>query len=68
MLCAGVVLARPINPGQTMPVLVSGHGFSLDGVTWHFNIAEQPYNPWVTFANGTRQNYSTFERWANRFC
>jgi hypothetical protein len=51
-----------VNPSQTMPVLVSGHGFSPDGVNWHFNLAEQPYNPWVTFENGTRQDFSTYER------
>ena len=31
----------PVNPNQTMPILVSGHGFSRDGVDWHFNQAEQ---------------------------
>lgn len=50
----------PVNPQQTMPVLVAGHGYSLDGIDWHFNVAEQPYNPWVTFVNGTQQNYSTY--------
>jgi hypothetical protein len=52
----------PVNPSQTMPVLVSGHGFSLDGLDWRFNSAEQPYNPWITFENGTRQHFSTYER------
>ena len=52
----------PVNPSQTMPVLVSGHGFSLDGIKWRFNSAEQPYDPWITFQNGTRQNFSTYER------
>lgn len=52
----------PRNPNQTEPVLVSGHGFSTDGVEWHFNSAEQPYDATVTFANGTSQQFSTFER------
>lgn len=51
-----------VNPNQTMPVLVSGHGFSLDGRDWRFNIAEQPYNATINFANGTVQQFSTFER------
>ena len=52
----------PVNPAQTMPVLVSGHGFSDDGVNWKFNSAEQPYDAVVTFANGTKQMFSTWER------
>lgn len=52
----------PVTPEQTMPVLVSGHGFSLDGLEWRFNVAEQPYNASITFENGTRQHFSTFER------
>ena len=52
----------PANPNQTEPVLVSGHGFSRNGIDWHFNIAEQPYNATITFENGTRQFFSTFER------
>ena len=47
----------PANPNQTVPVLVSGHGFSLDGVHWRFNFAEQPYNATVSFANGTVQHF-----------
>ena len=52
----------PINPGQIEPVLVSGHGFSTDGINWHFNEAEQPYDAAVIFENGTIQNFSTYER------
>ena len=52
----------PVNPAQTMPILVSGHGFSKDGIDWHFNVAEQPYNATITFVNGTHQQFSTFER------
>ena len=52
----------PVNPNQTMPVLVSGHGFSTDGVKWQFNSAEQPYDAVVRFENGTAQHFSTFER------
>ena len=37
-------------------------GFSKDGIDWHFNVAEQPYNATITFVNGTRQQFSTFER------
>jgi hypothetical protein len=29
----------PVNPAQTMPVLVASHGFSEDGVEWSFNLA-----------------------------
>jgi hypothetical protein len=52
----------PVNPNQTMPVLVSGHGYSADGFDWRFNSAEQPYDATVTFANGTAQYFSTYER------
>ena len=52
----------PVNPAQTMPLLVSGHGFSRDGVAWGFNSAEQPYDAVVRFANGTAQSFSTYER------
>eukprot|EP00750_Incisomonas_marina_P020695 INCI4074.11.p1 GENE.INCI4074.11~~INCI4074.11.p1 ORF type:complete len:492 (-),score=45.36 INCI4074.11:1168-2643(-) len=52
----------PVNPNQTMPILVSGHGFSRDGVDWHFNQAEQPFDAVVTFENGTKQQFSTYER------
>ena len=52
----------PPNPNQTNPVLVSGHGFSEDGVRWHFNSAQQPYDPVIRFANGTLQHFSTYER------
>jgi hypothetical protein len=38
------------------------HGFSEDGEDWLFNVAEQPYNASITFANGTTQHFSTFER------
>lgn len=41
---------------------MSGHGFSEDGVTWHFNSAQQPYNGVITFENGTLQHFSTYER------
>eukprot|EP00656_Telonema_subtile_P009402 TRINITY_DN14412_c0_g1_i1.p1 TRINITY_DN14412_c0_g1~~TRINITY_DN14412_c0_g1_i1.p1 ORF type:complete len:400 (-),score=66.02 TRINITY_DN14412_c0_g1_i1:298-1497(-) len=52
----------PVNPNQTMPMLVSGHGFSTDGVDWKFNSAQQPYAAEVSFQNGTVQQFSTFER------
>eukprot|EP00937_MAST-01D_sp_MAST-1D-sp2_P000578 g578.t1 len=52
----------PVNPNQTEPVLVSGHGYSRDGIDWRFNVAEQPYDAVVRFANGTVQKFSTFER------
>ena len=52
----------PPNPNQTMPVLVSGHGFSADGVEWRFNSAQQPYDAKITFVNGTVQQFSTWER------
>lgn len=52
----------PVNPNQTMPILVSGHGFSTDGVVWHFNSERQPYDAVVTFENGTTQQFSTYER------
>jgi len=52
----------PVNPNQTVPLLVSGHGFSSDGVSWHFNNERQPYDALITFVNGTTQQFSTFER------
>ncbi len=52
----------PVNPNQTMPILVSGHAFSTDGVDWHVNTEQQPYDPIVTFQNGTQQQFSTWER------
>lgn len=52
----------PVNPNQTMPVLVSGHAYSRDGLDWRFNSAQQPFDPIVTFTNGTVQQFSTFER------
>ena len=52
----------PANPNQTEPLLVSGHGFSVDGLDWHFNVEQQPYDAVVKFANGTVQQFSTFER------
>eukprot|EP00662_Eupelagonemidae_sp_cell21_P024083 gene24082-7340_t len=51
----------PPNPNQTEPVLVSGHGYSTNGVDWRFN-DEAPYNAWINFHNGTRQYFSTWER------
>ena len=41
----------PPNPNQTEPVLVSGHGYSQDGVNWGFN-DEAPYEAKITFENG----------------
>ena len=52
----------PVNPNETLPILVSGHGFSTDGLNWGFNVAEQPYDAAVVFENGTLQNFSTYER------
>lgn len=52
----------PPNPNQTMPLLVSGHGYSEDGVRWYFNTEQQPYNAQITFSNGTIQRFSTYER------
>lgn len=52
----------PVNPNQTMPILVSGHAFSVDGMTWYYNSAQQPFDAAITFANGTTQYFSTFER------
>ena len=52
----------PKNPNQTEPVLVSGHGFSQDGIRWHFNVEQQPYDAKITFQNGTVQFLSTYER------
>jgi hypothetical protein len=51
----------PPNPNQTEPVLVSGHGYSTDGVNWGFN-DEAPYYAQITFENGTIQKFSTWER------
>ena len=48
----------PPNPAQTEPVLVSGHGFSTDGVAWHFN-SDPPYGNTIKFENGTVQNFAT---------
>eukprot|EP00041_Stephanoeca_diplocostata_P020991 m.480684 g.480684 ORF g.480684 m.480684 type:complete len:363 (+) comp21710_c1_seq1:255-1343(+) len=51
----------PPNPNQTEPVLVAGHGFSDDGINWDFS-NNPPYFPWVTYEDGRRVNYSTYER------
>jgi len=52
----------PVNPEQADPVLVSGHAFSVDGIHWNYSAGPQPFDPWVIFEDGTRQNFSTFER------
>ena len=52
----------PVNPNQTEPVLVSGHAFSVDGVHWNYSSGPQPFDPWVVFEDGSRQNFSTLER------
>jgi hypothetical protein len=59
----------PPNPNQTEPVLVSGHAYSTDLRTFHYSVEpgktlgeSQPFDPWVVFDDGSRQNYSTFER------
>jgi len=52
----------PQNPNQTMPVLVSGHGYSENGIDWGFNVEQQPYDAVIVFQNGTRQHLSTYER------
>ena len=59
----------PINPKQTMPILVSGHAFSTDLQTLHYSVtqgeslgAAQPFDPVVRFDDGSVQNFSTFER------
>ena len=52
----------PTNPSQSEPVLVSGHAFSTDLQEWHYSMGKQPFDPWVVFEDGTRQNYSTLER------
>lgn len=51
----------PANPNQTMPVLVAGHGYSTDGITWRFS-TNPPYNSWVDFDDGHRQMFATMER------
>ena len=52
-----------------MPILVSGHAFSTDLRTLHYSVSSteslgesQPFDPWVIYDDGTRQNFSTFER------
>ena len=52
----------PKNPNQTTPVLVSGHGYSVNGIDWDFNVAQQPYDAVIVFQNGTKQHLSTYER------
>ncbi len=59
----------PPNPNQTMPILVSGHAYSTDLRTLHYSVSPseslgeaQPFDPWVYYDDGTRQNFSTFER------
>ena len=52
----------PPNPNQTEPVLVSGHAYSEDLITWHYSSGPQPFDPWVIYEDGSRANYSTFER------
>ena len=51
----------PPNPAHTQPVLVSGHGFSTDGLHWHFN-DDPPYGNTRLFENGTVQHFATLER------
>eukprot|EP00940_MAST-03C_sp_MAST-3C-sp2_P002348 g2348.t1 len=52
----------PANPNETLPILVSGHAYSADGLSWHFNSAQQPFDAALRFENGTTQLFSTFER------
>jgi len=40
---------------------VSGHGFSTDGIRWHYAV-EEPYNNTVAQSDGTSRTYSTVER------
>lgn len=51
-----------MNPNQTMPIRVSGHAFSEDGLNWHYDADDQPYNNELLFENGTKQYFSTKER------
>ena len=51
----------PPNPAQTEPLLVSGHGYSTDGIDWHYSV-DAPYNAQIQFANGTVQHFATWER------
>ena len=41
---------------------VSGHGYSLDGKTWHV-AKEEPYNYTVPMASGRSVTMTTRERW-----
>ena len=39
----------PANPNQTMPILVSGHAYSQDLLTWHYSMGSQPFDPWLIY-------------------
>ena len=53
----------PPNPAAPQPIQVSAHAFSAPPfLEWHYNVDAQPYNAWITFQNGTTQNFSTWER------
>ena len=51
----------PQNPNATLPVLVAGHGYSEDGINWHFGEVP-PYNSWADYADGSRKMFATMER------
>ena len=53
----------PLDPAAPHPLQVSAHAFSAPPfLEWHYNIDAQPYDPRITFENGTVQNFSTWER------
>ena len=53
---------------STYPVAgnkISGHGFSKDGIKWHWG-EDEPYSNTVQHADGSSKTYSTVERLINR--
>ena len=51
----------PANPNATVPTLVAGHAFSLDGVDW-LTSDVPPYGNAVTYEDGTTRSFATVER------
>ena len=53
----------PPNPAAPHPIQVSAHAFSAPPFhDWRFNMGAQPYDAQITFRNGTKQLFSTWER------
>lgn len=51
----------PANANETLPMLVSGLGFSMDGLDWRF-APQQPYGSYVNYTDGSFRMFATMER------